>query len=209
MVGGLRFPHSPLEGDGFELSVPRQRRHPSATANRLSRHHFREISACASHQRLRPLRGNPPSFPGKSPVPRKGPRSTPPGPAGACISENARASKRQLVPSRTSVGSRGAKHKPGLDRFRNGVWFRLIDVCGEFCLEVCRQLREYRYPAEVMSQEPHSFGAGPPFDVIRFGLLEQPLPGLTSIRVLQMPGRVRLVTERAWCRRETVWADRR
>ena len=35
---------SPLEGDGFELSVPRQRRHPSATANRLSRHHFREIS---------------------------------------------------------------------------------------------------------------------------------------------------------------------
>ena len=31
---------SPLEGDGFELSVPRQRRHPSATANRLSRHHF-------------------------------------------------------------------------------------------------------------------------------------------------------------------------
>jgi hypothetical protein len=31
---------SPLEGDGFELSVPRQRRHPSATANRLSKHHF-------------------------------------------------------------------------------------------------------------------------------------------------------------------------
>src|SRR6202040_2460272 len=94
-----RLPHtiSLLEGDGFELSVPRQRRHPSATANRLSRHHFREISACASHQRLRPLRGNPPSFPGKSPVPRKGPRSTPPGPAGVCISENARASKRQLV----------------------------------------------------------------------------------------------------------------
>jgi hypothetical protein len=24
---------SPLEGDGFELSVPGQRRHPSATAN--------------------------------------------------------------------------------------------------------------------------------------------------------------------------------
>jgi hypothetical protein len=36
-------------------------------------------------------------FPGKSPVPRKGPRSTPPGHAAACISENARASKRQLV----------------------------------------------------------------------------------------------------------------
>jgi hypothetical protein len=52
---------SSLEGDGFELSVPRERRHPSATANRLSRHHFREISACASHQRLRALRGDPPS----------------------------------------------------------------------------------------------------------------------------------------------------
>ena len=72
---------SPLEGDGSELSVRRQRRHPSATANRLSRHHFREISACALHQKLRPLRGNPPSFRGKSPVPRKGPRSRPPGPA--------------------------------------------------------------------------------------------------------------------------------
>jgi hypothetical protein len=107
------FADSLLEGDGFELSVPRQRRHPSATANRLSRHHFREISACASHQRLRPLRGNPPSFRGKSPVPRKGPRSTPPGPAGACISENARASKRQLVPFTDIGGSRGAKGKPG------------------------------------------------------------------------------------------------
>jgi hypothetical protein len=32
------------------------------------------------------------TIPGKSPVPRKGPRSTPPGPVGACISENARAS---------------------------------------------------------------------------------------------------------------------
>jgi hypothetical protein len=31
------------------------------------------------------------AIPGKSPVPRKGPRSTPPGPVGACISENARA----------------------------------------------------------------------------------------------------------------------
>jgi hypothetical protein len=28
------------------------------------------------------------AIPGKSPVPRKGPRSTPPGPVGACISEN-------------------------------------------------------------------------------------------------------------------------
>ncbi len=27
---------SPLEGGGFELPVPRQRRHPSATANHLS-----------------------------------------------------------------------------------------------------------------------------------------------------------------------------
>jgi hypothetical protein len=61
-VGSRPSTDSPLEGDGFELSVPRQRRHPSATANRFSRHHFREISACASHQRLRPLRGNPPSF---------------------------------------------------------------------------------------------------------------------------------------------------
>jgi hypothetical protein len=74
---------------------------------------FRETSACASHQRLRPPRGNPPSFPGKSPVPRKGRRSTPPGPLGACISENVRASKRQLVPSRTSEGFRGAKGRPG------------------------------------------------------------------------------------------------
>src|SRR5580704_19460584 len=32
------------------------------------------------------------AIPGKSPVPRKGPRSAPPGPVGACISENARAS---------------------------------------------------------------------------------------------------------------------
>src|SRR6478609_5262667 len=72
--GAISSPPAP-----YHLSVPRQRRHPSATANRLSRHHFREIAACASHQRLRPLRGNPPSFPGKSPVPRKGPRSTPPG----------------------------------------------------------------------------------------------------------------------------------
>ena len=67
LIEEVRFASdSSLEGDGFELSVPRQRRRPSATANRLSRHHFREISACASHQRLRPLRGNPPSFPGKS-----------------------------------------------------------------------------------------------------------------------------------------------
>jgi hypothetical protein len=29
---------SPLEGDGFELLVPRQRLHPSATANHLSSH---------------------------------------------------------------------------------------------------------------------------------------------------------------------------
>jgi hypothetical protein len=32
------------------------------------------------------------AIPGKSPVPRKGPRSAPPGQVGACISENARAS---------------------------------------------------------------------------------------------------------------------
>jgi hypothetical protein len=30
------------------------------------------------------------AIPGKSPVPRKGLRSTPPGRVGACISENAR-----------------------------------------------------------------------------------------------------------------------
>ena len=28
------------EGDGFELSVPGQRRHPSATANHLFSHHL-------------------------------------------------------------------------------------------------------------------------------------------------------------------------
>ena len=33
MVRGLSWP---LEGDGFEPPVPRQRRHPSATANHLS-----------------------------------------------------------------------------------------------------------------------------------------------------------------------------
>src|ERR1700731_5140691 len=31
---------SPLEGDGFEPSVPRQRRYPSATANHFSSHHL-------------------------------------------------------------------------------------------------------------------------------------------------------------------------
>src|SRR5580692_8642442 len=103
-----KIPH----GHRWDLPSPRQRRHPSATANRLSRHHFREISACASHQRLRPLRGNPPSFPGKSPVPRKGPRSTPPGHAAACISENAGASKRQLV-SRLSKERRARQTADG------------------------------------------------------------------------------------------------
>jgi hypothetical protein len=39
-AGSGRDPDCLLEGDGFELSVPRQRRHPPATANRLSRHHF-------------------------------------------------------------------------------------------------------------------------------------------------------------------------
>jgi hypothetical protein len=31
---------SPLEGDGFELSVPGRRRHPSATANHFFTHHL-------------------------------------------------------------------------------------------------------------------------------------------------------------------------
>jgi hypothetical protein len=31
---------SPLEGDGFELSVPGQGRHPSATANHLFSYHL-------------------------------------------------------------------------------------------------------------------------------------------------------------------------
>src|SRR5258706_15352047 len=31
---------SPLEGGGFELPVPRQRRHPSATANHLASYHL-------------------------------------------------------------------------------------------------------------------------------------------------------------------------
>jgi hypothetical protein len=59
-------------------------------------------------RRLRAVVGNP--FPmtrrrhrlGKSPVPRKGPRSTPPGPVGACIRKMR--VQRQLVPSRTSAG---------------------------------------------------------------------------------------------------------
>ncbi len=42
------------------------------------------------------------AIPGKSPVPRKGPRSTPPGPVGACIRKMR--VQRQLVPSRTSAG---------------------------------------------------------------------------------------------------------
>ena len=52
------------------------------------------------------------AFPGKSPVPRKGPRSTPPGHAAACISENARASKRQLV-SRLSKERRARQTADG------------------------------------------------------------------------------------------------
>src|SRR3984893_13273831 len=44
------------------------------------------------HFHLSDLASEPIAIPGKSPVPRKGPRSAPPGPVGACISENARAS---------------------------------------------------------------------------------------------------------------------
>jgi hypothetical protein len=41
LIEEVRFAaDSPLEGDGFEPSVPRQRRHPSATANHLSSHHL-------------------------------------------------------------------------------------------------------------------------------------------------------------------------
>ena len=41
MIEEVRFaPDSALEGDGFELSVPGQRRHPSATANHLFSHHL-------------------------------------------------------------------------------------------------------------------------------------------------------------------------
>jgi iron complex transport system substrate-binding protein len=40
-IRGMRFAaDSLLEGDGFELSVPGQGRHPSATANHLFSHHL-------------------------------------------------------------------------------------------------------------------------------------------------------------------------
>jgi hypothetical protein len=56
--------------------------------------------------------------PGKSPVLRKGPRSTPPGPVGACISENIRASGNSYVHRHRRVS-------------RNGQ--RDMCVAGKFC----------------------------------------------------------------------------
>src|ERR1700681_3324274 len=41
----------------YHLSVPGQRRHPSATANHLFSHHLPQSSASPSHRRLRPRRG--------------------------------------------------------------------------------------------------------------------------------------------------------
>ena len=57
---------SPLEGDGFELSVPRQLRPPQRPLITSPAITFRDSSACASHRRLRPLRGNPPICAGPS-----------------------------------------------------------------------------------------------------------------------------------------------
>ena len=56
------------------------------------------------------------AIPRKSPVPRKGPRSTPPGQVGACISENARATATRTF---TDIGgSRRAEGKPSRSRRR-------------------------------------------------------------------------------------------
>jgi len=119
---------------------------------------FREISACASHQRLRPPRGNPPSFPGKSPVPRKGPRSTPPGPC-ACISENVRASKRQLVPPRSSVGFRGAKGKPGPRKVTGSSQRSPLHAAGTRCLHfgkcACKQATTRFPPTKERAARPN------------------------------------------------------
>jgi hypothetical protein len=57
---------SPQEGDGFELSVPRQLRPPQRPLITSPAITFRDSSACASHRRLRPLRGNPPICAGPS-----------------------------------------------------------------------------------------------------------------------------------------------
>src|SRR6202035_5482035 len=48
----------------------------------------------------------------KSPVPRKGPRSTPPGPVGACISENARASSNSSLHGRRRISGSRRQTKP-------------------------------------------------------------------------------------------------
>jgi len=52
------------------------------------------------------------AIPGKSPVPRKGPRSTPPGPVGACISENARASGNSYLHGHRRVSASRRQTKP-------------------------------------------------------------------------------------------------
>src|ERR1700731_2618550 len=59
------FADSLVEGDGFELSVPRQRRHPSVTANRLSRHHFPRNLGLRSPQKASPPSRNPSELPRK------------------------------------------------------------------------------------------------------------------------------------------------
>jgi hypothetical protein len=52
------------------------------------------------------------AIPGKSPVPRKGPRSTLPGPVGACISENVRASGNSYVHGHRRVSGSTRQTKP-------------------------------------------------------------------------------------------------
>jgi hypothetical protein len=52
------------------------------------------------------------SVPGKSPVPRKGPRSMPPDPVGACISENARASGNSYIRRHRRVSASKRQTKP-------------------------------------------------------------------------------------------------
>ena len=48
----------------------------------------------------------------KSPAPRNGPRSTPPGPVGACISENARASGNSYLHGRRRISGSRRQTKP-------------------------------------------------------------------------------------------------
>ena len=69
------------------------------------------------------------AIPGKSPVPRKGPRSTPPGPVGACISQNARASGNSYLhghqrppetpPCDTTLRPEGDGFEPSVPRERD------------------------------------------------------------------------------------------